>query len=76
MCARRGASYDGGGWILAYRELEESPMFMEDERHWQHLWQTFFRRVAIGARLNPSRQRSFMPMKYWKYLVEMEKQAR
>jgi len=51
-------------------------MFMEDERHWQHLWQTFFRRVAIGERLNPRQQRSFMPMKYWKYLVEMEKQAR
>ena len=72
----KGVLYHDGSWILADLELEDAPEFTEDERHWQHLWQTFFRRVAIGARLNPSRQRSFMPMKYWKYLVEMEKQAR
>nr|WP_052464933.1 TIGR03915 family putative DNA repair protein [Geoalkalibacter subterraneus] len=72
----KGVLYDGGGWILADLELEESPVFTDDERHWQHLWQTFFRRVAIGERLNPRRQRSFMPMKYWKYLVEMENEPR
>ncbi len=72
----KGVLYDGGGWILADLELEEAPEFTEDERHWQYLWQTFFRRVAIGERLNPRQQRSFMPMKYWKYLVEMEKQTR
>ncbi|HDR46881.1 MAG TPA: DNA metabolism protein, partial [Geoalkalibacter subterraneus] len=42
----KGVLYDGGGWILADLELEESPVFTDAERHWQHLWQTFFRRIA------------------------------
>ena len=49
-----------------------SPEFAEEEQEVQRLWKTFFAHIAIPERKNPDLQRSFMPMKYWKYLVEKE----
>ncbi|MDR1453975.1 MAG: TIGR03915 family putative DNA repair protein [Candidatus Margulisbacteria bacterium] len=40
------------------------------ESHYQELWKTFWRAVAIQERKNPKLQRQFMPKRYWKYLVE------
>ncbi|MDR1113686.1 MAG: TIGR03915 family putative DNA repair protein [Candidatus Margulisbacteria bacterium] len=40
------------------------------ESHYQELWKTFWRAVAIQERKNPQLQRQFMPKRYWKYLVE------
>jgi len=36
----------------------------------QDLWRTYFRTIAIRDRLNPGLQRSKMPQKTWKHLVE------
>jgi len=36
----------------------------------QNLWKQYFRTIAIADRLNPRVQRSKMPLKTWKYLVE------
>ena len=41
-----------------------------DERHYQQLWNVYFRNIAIGTRINPRLQRNFMPQRYWAYLVE------
>jgi len=35
-------------------------------------WKTYFERIAIEARKNPSLQRQFMPKKYWDSLPEMD----
>lgn len=48
------------------------PELADEEHEVQNLWKTFFRNVSIPERKNPQLQRSFMPMKYWKYLVEKE----
>jgi probable DNA metabolism protein len=67
----RGVLCDGRSWVLAELELEDEPRFSDEERHWQALWRRFFTSAAIAERHNPRLQRQCMPMKYWKYLVEM-----
>jgi len=43
-----------------------------EEKNIQDLWKTFFDTIAIQERRNEKCQRSFMPKKYWKYMIEME----
>lgn len=71
---RRGYGLLGEGrrWTLAVLELHAEPQLTNEELRWQGLWQQFFRHIAIAERANPRQQRQCMPMKYWKYLVEME----
>jgi len=71
---RRGRGWLGAGqdWALVDLELHAEPQLSADEEHWQGLWKQFFRHIAIAERANPRQQRQCMPMKYWKYLVEME----
>ncbi|WP_429884291.1 TIGR03915 family putative DNA repair protein [Geoalkalibacter halelectricus] len=68
----KGVLHEQGRWVLADLEVEEAPSLSAEEEHWQGMWRTFFSRIAIAERVNPRRQRGFMPMKYWKYLVEMD----
>ena len=60
------------GKKLDFGTLESfhSPELADEEPEVQRLWKTFFAHIAIPERKNPDLQRSFMPMKYWKYLVE------
>lgn len=67
-----GILCDGKSWVLADLELHAEPDNSADERVWQGLWRQFFRHIVIAERRNPRQQRQCMPMKYWKYLVEME----
>ncbi|MEI7695982.1 MAG: TIGR03915 family putative DNA repair protein [Chlorobium sp.] len=48
------------------------PALSEDEKRVQVLWQTFFKTIALQDRKNLGLQKSNMPMKYWKYLTEMQ----
>lgn len=63
--------YDKTRWYvndfygLASYELDD------EELLYQSLWKTFHKHIAIKERINPTLQRSFMPKKYWKYLIEM-----
>lgn len=43
----------------------------DDERLFQKLWRTYFNAIAIKERINPRKQRQDMPVRYWKYLTEM-----
>jgi hypothetical protein len=36
------------------------------------LWRSYYDTIAIRERLNPKKQRQDMPVKYWKYLTEMQ----
>lgn len=62
------------GKSLDYGTLESfrSPELASEEHEVRTLWKAFFSHIAIPERKNPQLQRSFMPMKYWKYLVEKE----
>jgi probable DNA metabolism protein len=37
---------------------------------WETLWQTYHRAINNESRSNPALQRQFIPLRYWKYLVE------
>lgn len=42
------------------------------ERLYQGLWKTYFNATAIMERANTKKQRQDMPVRYWKYLTEMQ----
>ena len=44
----------------------------DDEEEFEELWKSFFKSVAIKERKNLKTQISFMPKKYWNYMIEME----
>ena len=44
----------------------------EDELFFRELWKTHFQHLTIKERFNPKLQRQMMPLKYWKYLIEMQ----
>ncbi|MEJ2199541.1 MAG: TIGR03915 family putative DNA repair protein [Desulfuromonadaceae bacterium] len=67
-----GALFARRKLILGTLQRISAPALAEQEHKWQLLWQTFFEHIAIPERINPQLQRSFMPMKYWEFLVEMQ----
>ena len=40
------------------------------EKSYEDIWRAYFAVMAVPQRINPSLQKSNMPKKYWKYLVE------
>lgn len=64
--------YDTKTWYInEFYGLDEY-VLDDDELLYQSLWKTFHKHIAIEERINPKLQRSFMPKKYWKYLIEMD----
>ncbi len=57
--------------LLSYQE--GSTLLHEEEEGYMDLWRTFFDAVSIEGRKNLRCQRNFMPKKYWKDLVEVNK---
>jgi probable DNA metabolism protein len=39
---------------------------------WEELWRTYHGAINNPSRKNPGLQRQFMPLRYWKYLPEMQ----
>ena len=44
----------------------------ENDRLFQSLWQTYFKAICIKERMNPRKQLSDMPRRYWKYMTEKQ----
>ena len=42
----------------------------ENDRLFQDLWRTYFKAICIKERMNPRKQLSDMPRRYWKYMTE------
>jgi probable DNA metabolism protein len=42
---------------------------------WEELWRNYHRSINNGDRKNPGLQLRFMPLRYWKYLPEMNFQS-
>ncbi len=59
----------GGQWTIEPYDplLDDSAYF---DTSFENLWQLYFKALAIPERINPLLQRSNMPKRYWKYLVE------
>ena len=69
---RTAARWNKGSLQFGTIEQFTTPALSEDEKKVQALWQAFFKTIAIPDRKNPRLQKSNMPMKYWKYLVEKQ----
>ena len=43
-----------------------------DDKLMQELWRTYFKAICIRERMNPRKQLSDMPRRYWKYMTEKQ----
>lgn len=43
-----------------------------DEKRFQTLWHAYFRSLTLRERLNPKLQRRLIPVRFWKYMPEMQ----
>jgi probable DNA metabolism protein len=82
--ARRhyGYYYDGGTVIRVTFEDEaavpfdlsngkmDAEVLSSDDALFQDLWRTYFKAICIKERMNPKKQLSDMPRRYWKYMTE------
>ncbi|HPO49812.1 MAG TPA: TIGR03915 family putative DNA repair protein [Spirochaetota bacterium] len=56
--------------IESISDLEQN--YSEEEKNYQTLWKTYFKKIAIEERNNTKLQKQFIPLKYRKYLTEMK----
>lgn len=64
------ALYNCKEWVLTDLGDKKHFDYHELESIYQSLWQNYFNSTAIKERINPKLQRSFMPVRYWRCLVE------
>ena len=50
-------------------KLDES-ILSSDDQLLQNLWRTYFKAICIRERMNPKKQLSDMPRRYWRYMTE------
>ncbi|HOE57629.1 MAG TPA: TIGR03915 family putative DNA repair protein [Bacillota bacterium] len=67
-----GIFYDKDKWFISDTKIKEDIVFHENEPFYQELWKQYFEGIAIKTRINPKLQSSFLPKRYWKYLIEMK----
>ena len=48
-------------------------LLSENDQLFQELWRTYFKAICIKERINPRKQLSDMPRRYWKYMTEKQK---
>ena len=77
-----GYHYDGKNVIRVTFEDETSVPFdlsngkmdadilSDNDQLFQDLWRTYFKAICIKERMNPKKQLSDMPRRYWKYMTE------
>ena len=61
----------GGSWYISEFHEEDLPKYGIGESEYQDLWKKYFETIAIRERINPSCQKRFMPVRYWKNLTEL-----
>ena len=48
-------------------------LLSENDQLFQELWRTYFKAICIKERMNPRKQLSDMPRRYWKYMTEKQR---
>lgn len=72
----KAAFASGGTWVMKPLSKDFSPDYTEDEEHYRALWRSYFKAAAIKQRLSPGLQKQFIPTRYWRYLTEMQEDAK
>jgi probable DNA metabolism protein len=65
------ALYNKKEWIVKEMTLENELIIHEDEEDYQDMWRAYYKHMAIQSRKNLKLKKNYMPMKYWKHLVEL-----
>lgn len=47
-------------------------LLSDNDKLFQDLWRTYFKAICIRERMNPKKQLSDMPKRYWKYMTEKQ----
>lgn len=47
-------------------------LLSDNDQLFQDLWRTYFKAICIKERMNPRKQLSDMPRRYWKYMTEKQ----
>ena len=66
---RKAAVYDGEHVFTAPLERAELAL-SADETAWQDLWKKYYKSVNIPSRERLKQMRSYMPVRYWKFMPE------
>ncbi|MCC5912661.1 MAG: TIGR03915 family putative DNA repair protein [Clostridiaceae bacterium] len=66
------ALYNKTCWIIKEGDLQGELLLDEEELAYQEMWQSYFKSIAIKNRKNPKLQRSYMPKRYWRHLIELK----
>ena len=48
----------------------DTDILSDNDQLFQDLWRTYFKAICIKERMNPKKQLSDMPRRYWKYMTE------
>ncbi|ABO49817.1 conserved hypothetical protein [Desulforamulus reducens MI-1] len=64
------AVYNKKEWMLTSLDVPQTLIYDDKESYYQALWKNYFTSTAIQGRINPRLQKQFMPVRYWKHLVE------
>ena len=64
-----GIHYDGREVYELCGNIAEIPQINDE---FTALWQSYYKSANIKERKNPKLQKRFLPMKYWKHLIEMK----
>ena len=48
----------------------DADIISDNDQLFQDLWRTYFKAICIKERMNPRKQLSDMPRRYWKYMTE------
>lgn len=64
------AVYNKDEWVITESLPENLPGLSEGEEYFQALWKEYYKRISIEERKNLRQQRGYMPVRYWKNLIE------
>lgn len=67
----KAALYGNNLWTLTEMKVLNELHVKEEEEDYQTLWREFYKSTTTLERLSYKRQRTFLPKKYWKHLVEV-----
>jgi len=63
---------DKGDWIIVNDVKLNDMEYSDDEFVFREMWQRYFETIAIKERTNKKLQKSFIPVRYWKNIVELK----
>lgn len=71
---KRGVSaiYNQREWIITNFKAPINLLYEEQEKMYQQLWKQYYASISIENRKNARLQRQYMPLRYWKHLIERD----